>query len=152
LWFDSSKKFSYLQRPEDLWANHSKVVYPKPHRKDSPSWKAIQKVLSFGSLNMCNNDNRLQSHCQVIQSWFYDVIYKSLASFCKLSDFNFSSMCTCQFYLSFFLLTYLQILESGEQLGLKHFRPVKPLGSGDTGRFVFPFLYWILRSLNLCDS
>nr|AML78701.1 putative LOV domain-containing protein [Salix sachalinensis] len=55
-------------KPEDLWANHSKVVYPKPHRKDSPSWKAIQKIL-----------------------------------------------------------------ESGEQLGLKHFRPVKPLGSGDTG-------------------
>ena len=30
----------------------------------------------------------------------------------------------------------LQILDSGEQLGLKHFRPIKPLGSGDTGRFV----------------
>ncbi|OIW09163.1 hypothetical protein TanjilG_11301 [Lupinus angustifolius] len=26
-----------------------------------------------------------------------------------------------------------KILESGEQIGLKHFRPVKPLGSGDTG-------------------
>nr|AML76882.1 putative LOV domain-containing protein [Polyscias fruticosa] len=55
-------------KPEDLWKNHSKVVYPKPHRKDSPSWRAIQKILN-----------------------------------------------------------------SGEQLGLKHFRPVKPLGSGDTG-------------------
>ncbi|XP_022146191.1 phototropin-1 isoform X2 [Momordica charantia] len=54
--------------PEDLWANHSKVVQPKPHRKDSPSWKAIQKIL-----------------------------------------------------------------DSGEPIGLKHFRPVKPLGSGDTG-------------------
>nr|AML76967.1 putative LOV domain-containing protein [Oenothera berlandieri] len=55
-------------KPEDLWANHSKVVRPKPHRRDSPSWKAVQKVL-----------------------------------------------------------------DSGEVLGLKHFRPVKPLGSGDTG-------------------
>ena len=55
-------------KPEDLWANHSKVVYPKPHRKDSPSWKAIQKIQ-----------------------------------------------------------------DSGEQIGLKHFRPIKPLGSGDTG-------------------
>uniref|UniRef100_A0A6M2F7W3 LOV domain-containing protein n=1 Tax=Populus davidiana TaxID=266767 RepID=A0A6M2F7W3_9ROSI len=63
-------------RPEDLWANHSKVVYPKPHRKDSPSWKAIQKIL-----------------------------------------------------------------ESGEQLGLKHFRPVKPLGSGDTGSVHLVELY-----------
>ncbi|XWS71761.1 hypothetical protein CRYUN_Cryun03dG0166600 [Craigia yunnanensis] len=54
--------------PEDLWMNHSKVVHSKPHRKDTPSWKAIQKVL-----------------------------------------------------------------DSGERIGLKHFRPVKPLGSGDTG-------------------
>ncbi|KAI9073564.1 hypothetical protein K1719_044468 [Acacia pycnantha] len=55
-------------KPEDLWSNHSKVVLPKPHRKDNPAWRAI-----------------------------------------------------------------LKILESGEQIGLKHFRPVKPLGSGDTG-------------------
>nr|AML76542.1 putative LOV domain-containing protein [Gyrocarpus americanus] len=54
--------------PEDLWINHSKVVVPKPHRRDSSSWSAIQKVL-----------------------------------------------------------------QNGEQLSLKHFRPVKPLGSGDTG-------------------
>nr|AML78648.1 putative LOV domain-containing protein [Miconia bicolor] len=56
------------KKPEDLWANHSKRVYPKPHRKDTVPWKAIQKIL-----------------------------------------------------------------DSEEQLGLKHFRPVKPLGSGDTG-------------------
>ncbi|KAK4358788.1 hypothetical protein RND71_021017 [Anisodus tanguticus] len=55
-------------KPEDLWRNHSKVVQPKPHRKDSPPWKAIQKIL-----------------------------------------------------------------ESGEPIGLKHFKPIKPLGSGDTG-------------------
>lgn len=55
-------------KPEDLWANHSKLVLPKPHTRDNSSWKAIQKVL-----------------------------------------------------------------ESGEKIGLKHFRPVKPLGSGDTG-------------------
>ncbi|KAK9279146.1 hypothetical protein L1049_012823 [Liquidambar formosana] len=55
-------------KPEDLWINHSKAVLPKPHRKDSPPWRAIQKIL-----------------------------------------------------------------DSGEQIGLKHFRPVKPLGSGDTG-------------------
>ncbi|VAI30427.1 unnamed protein product [Triticum turgidum subsp. durum] len=54
--------------PEDLWANHSKVVLPKPHMKDSASWRAIQKVR-----------------------------------------------------------------EGGENIDLKHFRPVKPLGSGDTG-------------------
>nr|AML79534.1 putative LOV domain-containing protein [Toxicodendron radicans] len=55
-------------KPEDLWINHSKLVHPKPHRKDSPSWKAIQKIQ-----------------------------------------------------------------DSGEQIGLKHFRPIKPLGTGDTG-------------------
>ncbi|KAM1447449.1 hypothetical protein EV2_006598 [Malus domestica] len=55
-------------KPEDLWMNHSKVVHPKPHRKYTPSWVAIQKIL-----------------------------------------------------------------DSGEPIGLKHFRPIKPLGSGDTG-------------------
>ncbi|CAL5334277.1 hypothetical protein CsSME_00016470 [Camellia sinensis var. sinensis] len=55
-------------KPEDLWINHSKAVHPKPHRKGSTSWRAIQKII-----------------------------------------------------------------ESGEQLGLKHFMPIKPLGSGDTG-------------------
>ncbi|GMH12330.1 hypothetical protein Nepgr_014171 [Nepenthes gracilis] len=56
------------KKPEDLWANHSKVVQPKPHRKGSSSWKAIEKII-----------------------------------------------------------------KSGEEIGLKHFRPIKPLGSGDTG-------------------
>lgn len=36
-----------------------------------------------------------------------------------------------------FIHITLQILDNGEQVGLKHFRPIKPLGSGDTGRFVF---------------
>nr|AML78339.1 putative LOV domain-containing protein [Mollugo verticillata] len=56
------------KKPEDLWANHSKLVQPKPHRKGSTSWQAIMKII-----------------------------------------------------------------ESGEQIGLKHFRPVRPLGAGDTG-------------------
>lgn len=30
----------------------------------------------------------------------------------------------------------MQILDSGEQIGLKHFRPIRPLGSGDTGWLV----------------
>ncbi|XP_024179379.1 uncharacterized protein LOC112185371 isoform X2 [Rosa chinensis] len=31
-------------------------------------------------------------------------------------------------------MNYLnKILDSGEQIGLKHFKPIKPLGSGDTG-------------------
>ncbi|KAI7747517.1 hypothetical protein M8C21_016719, partial [Ambrosia artemisiifolia] len=54
--------------PDDLWAKHSNIVHPKPHRRDTSVWKAILKVI-----------------------------------------------------------------ESGEKLGLKHFRPIKPLGSGDTG-------------------
>nr|AML77822.1 putative LOV domain-containing protein [Boerhavia coccinea] len=66
------------KKPEDLWANHSKVVQAKPHRRESPSWKAIQKVL-----------------------------------------------------------------ESGEQIGLKHFRPVRPLGAGDTGS---------VHLVELCDT
>nr|AML79429.1 putative LOV domain-containing protein [Phyllanthus sp. BC-2016] len=55
-------------RPEDLWAIHSKPVFPRPHKRDSPSWLAIQKITS-----------------------------------------------------------------SGEKIGLHHFKPIKPLGCGDTG-------------------
>nr|AML78795.1 putative LOV domain-containing protein [Bituminaria bituminosa] len=35
-------------RPEDLWAIHSQPVFPLPHKKDSPSWLAIQKVAARG--------------------------------------------------------------------------------------------------------
>nr|AML76626.1 putative LOV domain-containing protein [Ochna serrulata] len=55
-------------RPEDLWALHSQSVYPKPHKRDSPSWLAIQKITA-----------------------------------------------------------------AGEKIGLHHFKPIKPLGCGDTG-------------------
>nr|AML76390.1 putative LOV domain-containing protein [Muntingia calabura] len=55
-------------RPEDLWAIHSLPVFPRPHKRDSPSWRAIQKITS-----------------------------------------------------------------RGEVIGLQHFKPIKPLGCGDTG-------------------
>ncbi|KAG0467894.1 hypothetical protein HPP92_017222 [Vanilla planifolia] len=55
-------------RPEDLWAAHSKPVFPKPHNMNNSSWKAIQEVTG-----------------------------------------------------------------KGEQISLKHFKPIKPLGCGDTG-------------------
>ncbi|GMI64555.1 phototropin 2, NON PHOTOTROPIC HYPOCOTYL 1-LIKE [Hibiscus trionum] len=55
-------------RPEDLWALHSQPVFPRPHKRDSPSWLAIQKITS-----------------------------------------------------------------RGEKIGLHHFKPIKPLGCGDTG-------------------
>ncbi|GMN50154.1 hypothetical protein TIFTF001_019315 [Ficus carica] len=65
--FDSLRS-STTVRPEDLWAIHSKPVFPRPHRKDSSSWIAIQKIIA-----------------------------------------------------------------RGEKIGLHHFKPVKPLGCGDTG-------------------
>ncbi|KAI8526468.1 hypothetical protein RHMOL_Rhmol12G0000100 [Rhododendron molle] len=55
-------------KPEDLWAIHSKPVYPRPHKKNSASWAAIQKVTA-----------------------------------------------------------------RGERIGLNHFKPIRPLGCGDTG-------------------
>nr|AML78017.1 putative LOV domain-containing protein [Hypecoum procumbens] len=55
-------------RPEDLWAIHSKPVYPRPHKKNNTSWIAIQKIIA-----------------------------------------------------------------RGETIGLKHFKPIRPLGCGDTG-------------------
>ncbi|CAF1698555.1 BnaC03g12530D [Brassica napus] len=65
--------------PEDLWAAHSKPVYPLPHKKESASWKAIQKAC-------------IKNH-----------------------------------------ITFDFIQAGGETVGLHHFKPVKPLGSGDTG-------------------
>nr|AML79010.1 putative LOV domain-containing protein [Geranium carolinianum] len=55
-------------KPEDLWAIHSQPVFPRPHKKDSSSWLAIQKITA-----------------------------------------------------------------RGEKIGLHHFKPIKPLGCGDTG-------------------
>ncbi|ONK68767.1 uncharacterized protein A4U43_C05F15790 [Asparagus officinalis] len=55
-------------RPEKLWAVHSQLVFPKPHKKSNSSWLAIQKIT-----------------------------------------------------------------RQGEQISLKHFRPIRPLGCGDTG-------------------
>nr|AML78083.1 putative LOV domain-containing protein [Dioscorea villosa] len=55
-------------RPEDLWAVHSRPVFPKPHKRSNSCWVAIQKIIG-----------------------------------------------------------------SGEQIGLKHFKPIRPLGCGDTG-------------------
>ncbi|XAR71133.1 Non-specific serine/threonine protein kinase [Bertholletia excelsa] len=55
-------------RPEDLWAIHSQPVYPRPHKRDSTLWAAIQKIAA-----------------------------------------------------------------TGEKIGLNHFKPIRPLGCGDTG-------------------
>nr|AML78755.1 putative LOV domain-containing protein [Aphanopetalum resinosum] len=55
-------------RPEDLWAIHSKPVFPRPHKRYNPSWTAIQKITA-----------------------------------------------------------------RGETIGLHHFKPIRPLGCGDTG-------------------
>ncbi|KAF5180584.1 Phototropin-2 [Thalictrum thalictroides] len=54
--------------PNSLWAIHSKPVFPRPHKKNNSSWKAIHKVM-----------------------------------------------------------------ELGEKIGLNHFKPIRPLGFGDTG-------------------
>nr|AML76481.1 putative LOV domain-containing protein [Delosperma echinatum] len=55
-------------RPEDLWAIHSQAVYPRPHKKGSSYWAAVQKISATGA-----------------------------------------------------------------KIGLDHFKPIKPLGCGDTG-------------------
>lgn len=35
-----------VQKPEDLWAKHSLPVHPKPHSRNSSSWRAILEVKS----------------------------------------------------------------------------------------------------------
>lgn len=99
--------------------NHSKVVQPKPHRKDSPSWKAIKKVLllsySWTALDLCR--------------------LASLLIHTGMSFENMSLLLNSDSFASAHLtILTLQIQDSGEELGLRHFKPIKPLGSGDTGR------------------
>lgn len=65
-------------RPEDLWAMHSNIAFPKPHKKNNSSWKAINKIQDIG-----------------------------------------------------------------EKIGLKHFKHIRPLGSGDTGS---------VHLVELCDT
>ncbi|CAN6544895.1 unnamed protein product [Malus baccata var. baccata] len=55
-------------KPEDLWAIHSQPVFPRPHKRENPSWTAIREITAHG-----------------------------------------------------------------EKIGLHHFKPIKPLGCGDTG-------------------
>nr|AML76674.1 putative LOV domain-containing protein [Limnanthes douglasii] len=55
-------------RPDDLWANHSQPVLPRPHKKENSLWTAMQSIT-----------------------------------------------------------------KTGVQIGLHHFKPIKPLGCGDTG-------------------
>ncbi|KAI5315302.1 hypothetical protein L3X38_044478 [Prunus dulcis] len=38
-------------RPEDLWAIHSRPVFPRPHKRDTPSWLAIQEITARGEKN-----------------------------------------------------------------------------------------------------
>jgi hypothetical protein len=35
-----------VQRPEDVWAGHSKPVLAKPHKRDVEAWKVIKQVSS----------------------------------------------------------------------------------------------------------
>jgi len=72
-------------------------------------------------------------HMTVIFCIFYSVTFAiSQVSYVLLIDY---------------VTTVSQIMESGEQIGLKHFKPIKPLGSGDTGRF-FSFSHVSLFKLN----
>nr|AML78336.1 putative LOV domain-containing protein [Helwingia japonica] len=47
-------------RPEDLWAMHSQPVFPRPHKKDSSSWAAIQKITATGKKFGLNHFNPIR--------------------------------------------------------------------------------------------
>jgi hypothetical protein len=61
--------YNIFQRTEDLWAIHSQTVFPRPHKKDSPSWTAIQKVL-------INKVNLPLSHCNDIQLYILHSVHQ----------------------------------------------------------------------------
>ncbi|KAI8027514.1 Phototropin-2 [Camellia lanceoleosa] len=47
-------------RPEALWAIHSRLVCPRPHKRDSASWAAIQKVTATGEKIGLNHFNPIR--------------------------------------------------------------------------------------------
>lgn len=60
--------------------------------------------------------------------------YKRLIQLLLSTDDDFSLRFVCPFH--HWEVCEWQILDSGEPIGLKHFKPIKPLGSGDTGRYI----------------
>lgn len=80
--------FCCVQKPEDLWANHCKIVQPKPHRKNSLSWEAIQKVLLCSYIiiwlvNACTDRNELFIHTK----FCYNISYMLTHQFVALSSY-----------------------------------------------------------------
>jgi hypothetical protein len=61
--------YNIFQRPEDLWAIHSQPVFPRPHKKNSRSWTAIQKVL-------INQVNLPFSYCDDIQFYILHSVHQ----------------------------------------------------------------------------
>ncbi|KAK2407806.1 Phototropin-2 [Trifolium repens] len=52
-------------RPEDLWAIHSQPVSPRPHKRDNPSWVAIQKVSIYFFHFLCSE---IYIYCIIIKN------------------------------------------------------------------------------------
>lgn len=110
--------------------NHSKVVHPKPHRREDAAWRAIQKVLLLYPRRSKNHyiDQKSFVVHMAVKFWIFFPV-------------TFAVLQVSHVLLIDYVIIVLQIMESEEQIGLKHFKPIKPLGSGDTGRFLpmFPF-------------
>jgi hypothetical protein len=139
--------------------NHSKVVLPKPHRRDDVAWKAIQKVLllfylKLGKIHSTHFHVKLPIWNKRDLSVTNIKLNGHICNLKNLKDLSVTNIklkepeAFCLEIMSHLPIDYvtmfMQIMESGEQIGLKHFKPIKPLGSGDTGRYfffshVFPF-------------
>lgn len=137
----------HMQKPEDLWKNHSKVVHPKPHRKDSSSWRAIQKVQQKHSFNAMIKRETIKRNihltCAIAWKGKTEWWIQIFIGFFNISWEYWFYLVSSIFYWysSIYLLVLIsQVVSNGEQLGLKHFRPVRPLGSGDTGRLVNTYI------------
>lgn len=129
-----------LQELKELWAKHSCTVNPKPHSRNSSSWNAITKVYNseLKYLALSPPISKVLNLIVFKRMKELDVILAGLMEEVALSIF---------LSLNIFILPFdvQQIRKNERNLGLKHFRPIKPLGCGDTGRFS---LSWNLGEKN----
>ncbi len=119
-----------MQELKELWAKHSRTVNPKPHSRNSSSWNAITKVY--------NSELKYLAISPPISKVLNLIVFKRM----KELDVILAGLME-EVALSIFLSLNISILpfdvqqmrKNERNLGLKHFRPIKPLGCGDTGRF-----------------
>ncbi|OEL38879.1 Phototropin-2 [Dichanthelium oligosanthes] len=92
---------------------------PDPNLRPEDLWSLHSKPVSPKPHKRYNSSwIAIEKICTMVSALAYNVIL------CHIMNLQYP-----------FVMHMFRITKSGEKIGLKHFKPVKPLGCGDTGRF-----------------